>query len=146
MNTLKTNTRARAMIKKHEGLRLKVYDDGVGFMTIGYGHKLSAAENYSVIEEATAEALFEEDLKVAQGHLVRAVKVPLNQNQFGALVSWVFNLGGGALRESTMLKKLNAVELHLVPGEMMRWVIAGGRVLPGLIHRRAAEAALFIRP
>lgn len=145
MTKIKTNLLARALIKKHEGLRLQVYDDGVGFMTIGYGHKLQKGESYRRIEKAMAEKLFCADIAAAEQHITRAVQVPLNENQFGALVSWVFNLGGGALRSSTLLKKLNGGDYPLVPGEMMRWVLAGGRPLAGLIHRRAAEAALFIR-
>ena len=71
------------------------------------------------------------------------VKKAINQNQFDALVSWTFNLGVGNLRRSTMLKKLNQYDYKRVPCEMMRWVRAGGKVLPGLKRRSKAEATLF---
>ena len=72
-----------------------------------------------------------------------AVKVPLQQNQFDALVSWTYNLGGGNLNASTMLKVLNAGEYDEVPNQMLRWNKAGGKVLEGLTRRREAEGNMF---
>ena len=71
------------------------------------------------------------------------MKVPLNQAQFDALVSFAFNLGAGALETSTLLKKLNAGKYAAVPQEFEKWVKAGGKTLPGLVRRRTAEAQLF---
>jgi len=72
-----------------------------------------------------------------------AVSVPLSQNHFDALVSWVYNLGNGNLTSSTMLKVLNAGEYEGVPAQIKRWNKAGGKVLDGLVRRREAEALLF---
>ena len=69
--------------------------------------------------------------------------VPLNQNQFDALVSFVYNLGAGAFEGSTLLKDLNAHNFAAVPGQLEEWVHAGSQVLPGLVARRKAEARLF---
>ena len=71
------------------------------------------------------------------------VTVPINQSQFDALVSWVYNLGPANLKNSTMLKKLNAGEYEEVPSQMKKWNKANGKVLEGLIRRRAAESLLF---
>ena len=73
------------------------------------------------------------------------MRVPLAQHQFDALVSFVFNVGGGAFRESTLLRELNAGDYDAVPRELNRWVKAGGRTLPGLVRRRGAEGVLFSR-
>ena len=77
--------------------------------------------------------------------MLRLIKIPLTDNQFAALVSFTFNLGGGALQRSTLRQKVNRKEHGEVPAEFMKWVRAGGRKLPGLIKRRAAEAALYVR-
>jgi lysozyme len=71
------------------------------------------------------------------------VTTPLSQNQFDALVSWVYNLGGGNLKASTLLKVLNSGDFNGVPAQLMRWNKAGGKVLEGLTRRRQAEADLF---
>jgi lysozyme len=71
------------------------------------------------------------------------VRVPLFQGQFDAVLSWTYNLGEGALKSSTMLKKINAGQHEQVPGQMKRWNRAGGKVLKGLERRREAEAALY---
>jgi len=97
-----------------------------------------------------AEDLLEEDLKGAAASVEKLVKVPLKDNQFAALVSFVFNLGAGNLRSSTLLTKLNAGNYDDVPSEMARWVKAMDpktktkRTLAGLVRRRAAEGALWL--
>ena len=78
-----------------------------------------------------------------EGYINRAVKVELNQNQFDAMVSWVYNLGNGNLGASTLLKVLNMGDYAGVPAQMLRWNKAGGKVLEGLTRRRQAEADLF---
>ena len=78
-----------------------------------------------------------------ESYIKELVKVPLKQNQFDALVSWVFNLGPANLKASTMLKFLNAGDYHLIPSQIKRWNKAGGKVLEGLIRRREAEALMF---
>ena len=76
----------------------------------------------------------------------RNVSVVLSDNQFSALVSFTFNLGGGNLQNSTLLVKLNTGNYDAVPSELARWVKAGGKTLSGLVKRRAAESVLFMQP
>ncbi len=141
-------------IKAAEGLRLTAYLDAAGVPTIGWGHikNLTRADvGVRKITEARALALFEADLDEAETAVRRYVKVDLNQNQFDALVDFVFNLGGGAFAKSTLLKKLNAGDYAAVPGQLMRWTKAKHpktrklRELAGLVKRRRWEADLWSR-
>jgi lysozyme len=84
-----------------------------------------------------------QDVKPKAAAVNARVSVPLFQGQYDSLVSWTFNLGEGALKSSTMLKKINAARHDEVPGQMKRWNRAGGKVLKGLARRREAEAALY---
>ena len=95
------------------------------------------------ISRARAEELLLEDIAKFEDHVNNNVKVPLNQNQFDAMVSWTFNLGGGNLKSSTLLKVLNGSDYTDVPNQIKRWNKANGKVLEGLIRRREAEALLF---
>jgi lysozyme len=134
------------LIKESEGLRLQVYGDAVGLPTIGYGHLLKPGEHFSAgITESQADELLNADVEVAAAVVNSYVKVPLNQNQFDALVDFVFNLGSANFRKSTLLKKLNAKDFVGAAGEFGRWVYAGGHPLPGLIARREAERELFLK-
>ena len=130
------------LIKHFEGCRLEAYKCPAGVWTIGYGHTKGVKEG-DAIEQEAAEAFLIEDLESFEQAVTRLVEVPLTQQQFDALVSWIFNLGAGNLAESTLLRKLNNYQYAEVPEQMMRWVRAGGQVLDGLVKRRAAEAALF---
>ncbi len=129
-----------------EKLALDSYICPAGYPTIGYGHivKASEAESFANgITEAHAEALLRADVASAQRAVLRLISVPLSDGQYDALVSFTFNLGGGALQRSTLRRKLNRGDYETVPAEFMKWVWAGGRKLKGLIKRRQAEAALF---
>ena len=84
-----------------------------------------------------------EELKEYENYVNTLVTCDLNQNQFDAMVSWVYNLGGGNLKASTLLKVLNSGDYAGVPEQMLRWNKAGGKVLEGLTRRRQAEADLF---
>lgn len=97
------------------------------------------------ITPATAEALLKSDLTDAEYAVHSNVKVPLTDNQFSALVSFVFNLGAGSLKKSTLLRLLNAGDYRGAEAEFVKWNRAGGKVLPGLTKRREAEANLFAR-
>ncbi|XP_066934062.1 lysozyme RrrD-like [Clytia hemisphaerica] len=130
------------LIKRFEGLRLTAYQDAVGVWTIGYGHTKGVRAGQTITAEQ-AELFLRQDVRSAENDVEKSVKVWINQNQYDALVSWTFNLGGTNLRKSTMLKKLNAGDFDRVPCEMIRWVYAGGKKLPGLVKRRYAEATLF---
>jgi lysozyme len=130
-----------ALIKRFEGLRLKAYLCPAGIATIGYGHTYLVNINDPAITEEEADRLLAEDLKLYEKAVTEMVKVPINQNQFDALISFAFNLGTGALRGSTLMKKLNAGQP--CSAEFDRWVFAAGKALPGLVRRRAAERRLF---
>lgn len=133
------------LIKEFEGYRPKSYQDSGGVWTIGYGHTRTAKPGL-VLTKEECERLLEDDLKEAESAVSRLVKVVLTSNQFSALVSFVFNLGARALASSTLLKKLNEGRYHEVPAQLARWVYCGGKVLPGLIRRRKAEAHLWNTP
>ena len=150
---MKTSDRGIALIKHHEGVRLAAYPDpgkGWAIPTIGYGHT-SAAGPPAVykgmkITQAGADAILRQDLAKFERYVTDAVKVPLSQNEFDALVSFTFNLGPGNLRSSTLLKKLNAGDRAGAADEFLKWTKAGGKTLPGLVKRREAERALFRAP
>ena len=130
------------LIKQFEGCRLKAYKDAVGVWTIGYGHTVDVKEGIE-ISQHQAEVILEVDLREYEGYINKYVQVPLTQNQFDAFVSWVYNLGVGNLRSSTMLRVLNEGKYSEVPYQIKRWNKAGGKVLRGLVRRREAEADLF---
>lgn len=130
------------MIKHFEGLELNAYQCAAGVWTIGYGHTKGVQQGM-VISEETADEMLVEELKEYENYINDMVNCPLNQNQFDALVSWVYNLGPANLQASTLLKVLNAGDYAGVPAQIKRWNKAGGKVLEGLTRRREAEADLF---
>ena len=130
------------LIKNFEGLRLSAYQDSGGVWTIGYGHT-GGVKAGDLITQGQAEALLRHDTGWAQDAVRQQVHVPLTQDQFNALTSFTFNLGAAALQSSTLLSKLNAGDYAGAQAEFGRFVHAGGRVLQGLVRRRAAEADLF---
>lgn len=141
-----------------EGLRTFTYNCSAGVLTIGVGHALTATERsneYILINGAPVyynngltviqvEQLLAQDLKWFERTINRTVTVPLNQNQFDALVSFCFNIGGGAFLDSTLLRVLNHGEYASVPEQMRRWVRAAGTVIPGLQARREKEIKLYL--
>ena len=131
------------LIKHFEGCELEAYKCPAGVWTIGYGHIKGVSEGMT-ITEAQAEEMLQSELIEYEGYINDLVEVELNQNQFDAMVSWVYNLGGGNLKSSTLLKVLNAGDYAGVPAQMLRWNKAGGKVLEGLTRRRQAEADLFV--
>jgi len=139
---LKISQRGIDLIKRFEGCELEAYQDLVGKWTIGYGHTKEVSEGMRITKDQ-AEHMLTEELKEFEGYINNYVFVDLEQNQFDALTSWVYNLGPTNLRNSTMLKVLNAGKYTEVPYQMKRWNRAGGRVSKGLTRRREAEARLF---
>ena len=131
-----------SLIKKFEGCELKAYRCAANVLTIGYGTTKGVTEDMEITKEE-AESLLKEEMHEYEGYINDMVKVPLEQHQFDAMVSWVFNLGSGNLSLSTLLKKLNNSEYDEVPTQIKRWNKAGGKVLDGLIRRREAESLLF---
>lgn len=137
-----TNQAGVDLIKEFEGFRSEAYLCPADVWTIGYGHT-KGVQPGDVVTAEEAEDLLREDLAWAEKAVWAAVEVPLTDDQFAALVSFTFNLGEGALRSSTLLRRLNAGEHEAVPSELMRWNKAGGKVLAGLTRRREAEGALW---
>lgn len=131
-----------SLIKKFEGMELEAYKCAAGVWTIGYGHIKDVKEG-DVITKAEADEMLVHEIEEYENYVNTAVTVPLSQCQFDAIVSWVFNLGNGNLRASTMLKVINSGDHAGVPAQIKRWNKAGGKVLEGLIRRREAEALLY---
>lgn len=131
-----------AMIQQFEGVRLVAYHDSVGIPTIGYGH-IRDVKMGDTCSPEQAVAWLREDLGQAEDCVNKAVKVPIEQNQFDALCSFVFNLGCGALNSSTLLHKLNERDYDGAAQEFGHWNHAGGQVVAGLTRRRTAEAERF---
>ena len=141
----KTSDAGLEFLTRHEGCRLEVYDDVAGYPTIGVGHLIRDDDpDFSGgITEKQAMDLLRRDVGHAE-HCVNAyVTVPLTQSQFDTLVSFVFNVGGGAFKDSTLLKLLNQGLYDEVPAQLQRWNRAGGQVVQGLINRRASESAYW---
>lgn len=143
---MKTSPKGIALIKSAEGLRLKAYPDpGTGGLpwTIGYGSTLGVTRTM-VITAEQAEQMLAVDLARFERAVERLVEVPINQGQFDALVSFAYNVGEGNFAKSTLLRKLNAGDNQGAAEQFGRWVNAAGKVLQGLVKRRAAERALFL--
>lgn len=152
----------REEIERHEGRRLQVYDDGAGFQTIGIGHLIRPGESFPEgITDEECDDLFTLDLMETERILYEHVEVPLSQEQFDALASFVFNVGPGRAdrggqrgkdgfvtlrngRPSTMLRKLNAEDYIGAASEFTYWTKAGGKVMRGLMRRRERERDLFL--
>lgn len=139
---MKTSKTGLNLIKQFEGCRLTAYRCPAGVWTIGYGHTGGVKEGQK-ITQVQADAYLATDLGRYEKSVNEYVKVTINQNQFDALVSFTYNCGPGALKGSTLLRKLNAGDYTGAAAEFPRWNKAGGKVLNGLIRRRAAEKALF---
>ena len=141
---MKTSQKGKDFIKRHEALRLNSYLDAVGVWTIGYGHT-STAKQGMLITEAEAEKILVDDLKHAEDEINR-YNLPLKQHQFDALASFVFNVGIGAFRTSTLLKRIKIDVNHPdIPNQFNRWIYGGGKVLSGLVKRRRQEADIYTK-
>jgi GH24 family phage-related lysozyme (muramidase)/nucleoid-associated protein YgaU/uncharacterized protein YbjQ (UPF0145 family) len=134
------------LIKSFEGLRLNAYQDPGGVWTIGYGHTGSDVSPSDVLTKAGAETLLKQDLAKFENAVRESVSVPLNSNQFSALVSFTYNMGAGGLARSTLLERLNQKDYQGAANEFSKWVFAKGQKLPGLVRRRAEEKELFLTP
>lgn len=133
---------ALALIRESEGLSLKAYLCPAGKWTIGYGHTARVTAGQT-IDVATAETLLAADAAEVARQIESVVQVPLTAYQLSALTSFVYNIGLNAFLRSRLLKRLNAGEVSAIPFELNRWVYTRGRILPGLVKRRAREAALW---
>jgi lysozyme len=137
------------LIRESEGFRSRAYRDAVGVWTIGYGHTSAAGapevKSNDEISREQAEVILARDVAAFAGGVERLVKPILSDAQFSALVSFAYNVGLGHFGSSGVLKAVNAGDFAAVPQRLALWNKASGRVLPGLVKRRAAEAALFMK-
>lgn len=141
------------LIKEFEGCKLEAYQDIVGVWTIGYGETKWLVDGKRIPVwkgQVITQAQADEDVAMRydefEFQVKNLVKVPITPNQLGALVSFAYNLGVSNLASSTLLKLLNqGASANLVAGQFSRWNKAGGKEVPGLTRRRAAEAVLFLK-
>ena len=139
---MKTSPKGIALIKEFEGLRLKAYQCPGGVWTIGYGHTAGVKPGM-LISKAQAEEYLKADL-IAFERYLNGLGLALNQNQFDALISFIYNVGTGNFSNSTLLRKVRAnPQENSIMDEFLRWVYSKGRVLPGLQRRRLAEMKLY---
>jgi len=138
------------MGKEFEGFSARPYRDPAGVWTIGYGstrdqlgHPITA--HTPVITKVIAEGLMRRDLTAAATEVSADVHVPMTQEERAALIDLIYNIGSGAFKGSTLLRKLNAGDYDGASLEFLRWNQAGGHVLAGLVRRRAAERAEFLK-
>ncbi len=131
------------LTKQFEGLRLSAYADQVGVWTIGYGHTGPGVHAGLTITQDQADAFLASDISGAVTCVNHLVTSAINQNQFDAMVDFVFNLGCASLASSTLLRFVNTGDFASAAGQFQRWDHAGGVVVPGLLRRRQAEATLF---
>ena len=139
---MKLGERGTEILKYFEGCKLTAYQDSVGVWTIGYGHTKGVYDGMTITQDQAEQMLLSE-LEEYEGYIENMVTVPLTQNQFDALVVWVYNLVPTNFKNSTLLKELNAGNYNAAGQEITRWNKAGGKVLAGLVKRREAEAELF---
>jgi lysozyme len=140
---MRTSQNGVDLIKHFEGVRLDAYQCSAGVWTIGYGHTRGVKPGARITEH-DAERMLESDIESFERGVLRHVKVTLTQSQFDALVSFSFNVGLGALVHSALLRRLNAGDIIGAADQFLRWNKAAGKVLAGLVRRRAAERALFL--
>ena len=134
------------LIKRFEGFSPTIYICPAGYPTIGYGHVVLAHEQDQFVAGITpdqATELLRKDVRIAERAVLRLISVPLTDGQFDALVSFTFNLGAGALQRSTLRRKVSRGEHESVPAELMKWVWAAGKRMPGLVRRRKAETSVY---
>ena len=132
-----------SLTEQFEGCSLTAYQDQVGVWTIGYGHTGPDVSPGLTITQDQAQAMLAHDVGRAAACVNNLVAVELTQNEFDALVDFVFNLGAGAFTSSTLLRDLNAGDFAGAAAQFEVWDHAGGAVVAGLLRRRQAEAALF---
>lgn len=140
---MKTSNNGREFIRAREGVKLAAYQDGGGVWTIGYGHTRGVKQG-QVINHEQADEFLADDLQQVESCISERVTVALNQNQFDALASFVFNVGRQAFSDSTLLKKLNEGSYRAAADQFTRWVYDNDRFVQGLYNRRVAERDLFL--
>jgi lysozyme len=131
-------------VAKADPGRAHPYICPAGYWTIGYGHLCDP--KHPPITEAEAEGYLAQDLKVALAATLRYCPVLATEpdGRLAAIVDFTFNLGGGRLQISTLRRRVNERDWEAAVRELRRWVYGGGRVLPGLVARRGAEAVMLV--
>lgn len=143
---MQTSPAGIQLIKSFEGLSFTSYVCPAGVLTIGYGHTGPDVTENQRVTEQQAESLLKKDVAWAEDAVNKDVKVPLNQNQFDALVSFTYNTGAAAFADSTLLRRLNSGEdpSTVAKEELIKWCHGDqGEVLQGLVRRRSAEIQMF---
>lgn len=135
---------SKNIVEQFEGCVLNAYQDIKGIWTIGYGHTQGVYKG-QVITFQEAQALLDDDLKWAERIVNQYVHININQNEFDALVDFVFNVGSGNFINSTLLKLLNQGQIQEAAEEFEKWDHAAGVVVSGLLRRRLAEKDLFLK-
>ena len=148
---MKTSEAGIEFVANHEGWVNHVYKDIANIDTIGYGHVVKPGEAFPpIITKERGLSILASDLGFAESAVNKGVKVIITQNQFDALVSFTFNMGGGAFTSSTLLKKLNAGDVACAADEILRWdhTTINGKLTQaaGLTKRRKEERAVFLTP
>jgi lysozyme len=143
INNLTYSGNGLALTEQFEGCRLTAYQDQVGVWTIGYGHTGPDVTPQLTITQDQAQDLLVQDVSSAAACVNNVVTLQLSQDEFDALVDFVFNLGVGAFTGSTLLRDLNAGDLTAAAAQFDLWDHAGGAVVAGLLRRRQAEMAMF---
>ncbi len=140
--TMKISNKGLDIIKQYEGLKLQAYQCTAGVWTIGYGHTKGVKQGDSINEEQAEQYLIR-DVQVAED-AINAENLNINQNQFDALVSFVFNCGVAAFKSSTLLRKIKAdANDPAIADEFAKWRNAGGSAVAGLVRRRGSESNLY---
>ena len=143
MTLMKISQKGIDLIKKFEGCKLYAYRDSVGVATIGYGHIKGVKMGMSITQQQ-AETFLKDDIKPVETFL-NGMGINYTQGQFDALTSWIFNLGQGNFKSSTMYKYIVARKSDLeITDQMVKWHNAGGKPLIGLKKRRCEEANMFL--
>jgi lysozyme len=143
---MKIGQKGLDLIKSFEGLRLEAYLCPAKIRTIGFGHTGDDVRDGMKITKEEAEKLLQKDLEKFEKTVSESVKVPINRNQFDALVCFSFNVGPGALKSSTLLKLVNENKFKEAADQFIRWNKANGKELAGLTRRRESEKLLFLTP
>ena len=142
---MKISNAGLKLIKQYEGFCPTPYFCPAGKLTIGYGHVILSGENFpDEITEENAQILLKQDVSTTEYAINSLVIIVLSQNQFDALVSFVYNVGSKAFEKSTLLRFLNENKLELAAKQFSRWIFANGMVQKGLINRRMAEKLMFL--
>ena len=154
---MKSSQNLKNLLEQWEGIKQQLYIDSGGEATIGIGHLLTRSEKTSGkisiagqdvkyeswLSVAECRELLDQDLNVPERTVNSLVFTELNQNQFDALVSFTFNVGDSAFKNSTLLKLLNAGSYDKVPEQLRRWNKCNGMIVQGLVNRREKEIALW---